>query len=497
MKKLVILTDSPAFASAAETPMGAIRGIGPYRLRTAAQSAGYQSIVIDFLSEFLDNNISDQLIQKYIDKDTVVAISTTWLCSTPDASASGGISDMARSKIPGKDVKVWFDFLKKLKNQSHLVVFGGANIYHFLNEQHKNLVDFFIAGFGDRDIVHILDWANKKRLDLNFSQKDGFKIIKNNNNFDIQDIKTRFLPDDYLSNSEVLPIEISRGCRFKCKFCYYPLNGRKKNDYIRAADDLYSEFMYNYEHFGTVKYRFLDDTYNESIEKLELVQSVIERLPFELEFESYIRHELLDDRQLELLHLSGLKSAVLGIETLNKQSGESIGKGMAPGRTLDIVESLREKIPDCYISTGIIIGLPYDSIDNLQWAYDLASRSDLFDKINWFPLAIRVKSDLFQLSELEENYASFGYSVQPSDTFKMYQHWVNRLGLTADQALNIAVELEQLSKSKGTSSTDSRYALTLKNLGVKFTTDQDLSKKLAYTYVKYKKNYVKKILGLL
>ena len=490
MKKLVIFSDNP-------TPIGVMRGIGAYRLRTAVKAVGYQAQVIDFVSEFLDQDLSDVLIDKFIDEDTVVAFSTTWFQTPPnkDSALSGSITVSGREKIPCRDVAKWFRFLQKIKQHKATVVFGGSNIFYFVNQNYQGLIDFFVVGFGDRDLVDLMHFLSGHRLNLNYTIANGFKIIRNDNNFVISDIATEFLPQDYLNYGEVLPIEISRGCRFKCKFCYYPLNGRKKNDYVRDSEDLYSELMRNYDRFGTTKYRFLDDTYNESIEKLAAVDAVIQRLPFRLEFESYIRHELLDQDQLNLLKSSGLMSAILGIETLNKRSGESIGKGMAADRTMEIVHNLRTTIPECYIATGMIIGLPHDSINNIDWAYQIAQRSDLFDKINWYPLVMRTQSNLFALSELEENYSAYGYSIV-SNKDSMYQDWTNQNGMTFQQAIDIALDLEQHSIQHGTFSPRSRYALTLTNIGISATASsfRDLDQRILFNTVRYKRSYMKKIL---
>lgn len=491
MKKLVIFSDNPA-------PIGVMRGIGAYRLRTAVQSAGYHVDVIDLLSEFLDQGRSDALIKKYVDKDTVVAFSTTWFQTPPDkdSALSGSITVSGRNKTPCRNAATWFSFLQKIKQQGATVVFGGSNIFYFLNQNYQGLIDFFVVGFGDRDLVDVMHFLSGRSLSLKYTVTNGFGVIRNDNNFVISDIATEFLPQDYLNHGEVLPIEISRGCRFKCKFCYYPLNGRKKNDYVRDSEDLYREFMRNYDNFGTTKYRFLDDTYNESIEKLAAVDAVIQRLPFRLEFESYIRHELLDQDQLSLLSSSGLKSAILGIETLNKRSGESIGKGMAAERTLEIVQNLRTAIPHCYIATGMIIGLPHDSVDNIDWAYQATQRSDLFDKINWYPLVMRTPSDLFTLSELEEKYADYGYSVT-SNGDSMYQNWTNQYNMTFQQAFDIVLDLEQQSIKHGTFSPSSRYALTLENIGItnSAVSFANLDQRILYNTIRYKSAYMKKILG--
>ena len=39
------------------------------------------------------------------------------------------------------------------------------------------------------------------------------------------------------------PIEISRGCIFKCKFCPFALNGKQKGEGIRCMDPIRDELV--------------------------------------------------------------------------------------------------------------------------------------------------------------------------------------------------------------------------------------------------------------
>lgn len=93
-------------------------------------------------------------------------------------------------------------------------------------------------------------------------------IIKSREVTSFCDKATIYEDEDAIVPGEALTIELTRGCRFRCKFCSYPLNGRKTNDYFRDQNSLYLELLQNYEKHGVTRYFFSDDTYNESTEKL-------------------------------------------------------------------------------------------------------------------------------------------------------------------------------------------------------------------------------------
>ena len=61
--------------------------------------------------------------------------------------------------------------------------------------------------------------------------------------------KFRWNKNDCIQTGETLPLEISRGCIFKCKFCRYPYIGKTKNDFSKSIDNVVEELEYNYNNF--------------------------------------------------------------------------------------------------------------------------------------------------------------------------------------------------------------------------------------------------------
>ena len=87
----------------------------------------------------------------------------------------------------------------------------------------------------------------------------------------------------------------------------------------------------NYNKWGTTTYWIGDDTFNDSIEKLEMFLKVTKRLPFKLNFRAYIRLDIIamQPDQIQMLYDMGLKSCWIGIETFHPEASKTIGKGMS------------------------------------------------------------------------------------------------------------------------------------------------------------------------
>ena len=242
--------------------------------------------------------------------------------------------------------------------------------------------------------------------------------------FDIHGLENCFFDDLSIQSAEVLPIELSRGCQFKCRFCRYPLLGKRKNTYIRDYKLIEKEFMENYERYGVTKYFFLDDTVNESDEKIEALAEIAQRLPFKLSWFGYNRLDLIGVKPhtIELLKQSGLKSAFFGIESFHPKASKIVGKGWNGAYGKDFLMELRESWKDeinfhlAFIA-GITGETSTDLDDTQQWCIDNQIASWRFSGLN-----INTSDNQIWKSEFDTNYRLYGYKFPyPNKT----DYWVN------------------------------------------------------------------------
>ena len=156
------------------------------------------------------------------------------------------------------------------------------------------------------------------------------------------------------------------------------MNGKKFGDYIKEADTLRDELIYNFEHHGIKEYMISDDTLNDSMQKVEYLHNIITSLPFKIEFSAYARLDVLGSNMgmAPMLKEMGLKSVEFGIETMNKETGKFIGKQGDRDKIINTLSQLKDMWKDdIYMAAGFIVGLPYEDENRLRktmdWLYSV------------------------------------------------------------------------------------------------------------------------------
>lgn len=381
------------------------RAIGAYRIASHLRQHDYSVQVIDFVDNFESEELFE-LLDNFTGSNTLaLCVSTTFLKTVDD-------DDIVASKY--KKLRTISSRLRtvveKYKNKYPYIKIlgGGANISWYKQD---SLFDTIVTGYGEVVVLEYLDSlkSNKKRI---YPKINNTNIINGDSQLlPVEDMQHHWSENDCVLPGETLPIEISRGCIFNCRFCSYPLNGKKKFDYLRDPEFIKDEMIKNYEMFGTTNYMFSDDTFNDSTYKLEKLHKVFTNLPFDLKFVAYIRLDLLyaHREQIELLHEMGLRSAGFGIESLKPETAKFIGKGLAKDKVKEFLPKLyydywKEEIS---VICSFIVGLPYENEKELQESFDWMQQQ----KINsiWMPLAITPSN--FYLSEIDKNYHKYGYEL--------------------------------------------------------------------------------------
>lgn len=411
------------------------KNAGAYRIATELRENGFTCQVVDFFTHFTLQEIY-QIIDKFVDKDTLwVGISTTFLFPFSRESGDthfakkwfgiGGVDPVTdyNSAFPfaAKVIKDIFKYIKS-KNSNTKILVGGARSWAAQNHDtimNQIYADFYVHGFADTSIVILTKWIQDKS---NPSPKfSGWfnNVIDSNADYDYEYFnksKIKLQKNDIIAPNEFIPIEIARGCIFKCKFCGFALLGKKRGDYTKSKEILQEEFIYNYENFGTTNYMFMDETINDSMEKVEFLHDVITNLPFKIKWGAFARLDLYysNPEMAAIIQETGHSHTQFGIETFNKKSGEAIGKGMHPDKVKDTLQKLKSQWKsNVRMTSGFIVGLPHETKENIKELEDfLASDQNALWAWNTYPLILFDGS----ANIFGQNPSKYGYTFDPEKT---------------------------------------------------------------------------------
>jgi radical SAM superfamily enzyme YgiQ (UPF0313 family) len=384
------------------------RNLGPVRLRTHLAQFGYNIRAVDFC-DFYDEPTMRTILNNVVSTKTkFLGLSTVFL----------------KVDFWDKYTEVFLELKAKFPNLK--IIVGGQHSAYVPNTKY---IDFCISGYAESALLNYLQYLDGAQNSLIVKEEN---TIDGNVDYPFSSVAINniWLPEDAVQPYEALPIEASRGCIFKCAFCNFPMKGKKKLDYIREEDNLESELMRNYELFGVKNYVFVDDTFNDSTTKLEKFQKMSSRLPFKMNFTSYIKPDLLVvfPEQIDLLIDIGIISANYGIESFNYKTRMAVKKMGEINKIIDAMKQMKDRSGGkVYNGINMIVGLPHESAESVQEAHDYIMKEDCIDGAFWQPLFIvnKEKTPEKKLSPIDINPESYGYKTKLLSAKTGQMFWKN------------------------------------------------------------------------
>lgn len=399
--------------------LGIGRYAGSYRIASEYRTRGQQVRVIDHMMSFTIDELIAVIDALRGSETQWVGISSTFLASKGFDPFSNRVQireQLQKSTSVGWDIDSAERLFAYCRSVGLRIIIGGARQKHEFSDVE------WIAGNAEGQL-----------------HQEPFEFNTSTIAWD---------EHDYIFDGEHLPIEIARGCIFKCSFCSYNLNGKKLWDFCKSSDVVEQEMRTNYDRWGTTGYMFSDDTYNDSPIKVKAFRDMFVSLPFDIEFTTYARLDLILTKweTMEMLAQSGMKSVFFGIESLNRASGKSVGKGMDPDRIKEGLLRIKREYPDIIICTGFIAGLPHETIDSLTETIAWLEDSPI-DSYSYQVLSLGASS-----SDMSLNAEKYGYKFDQNGS------WYNE-HMTYHDAVSLAE-----SASRGTIGAFTFYS-RLRNLG--------------------------------
>jgi radical SAM superfamily enzyme YgiQ (UPF0313 family) len=383
----------------------AARYAGPYVLKSQLLDAGHKTIVLDWFRFKKDNDDFFTYFENLIDKNTLcVGITTTFLYpnfQNKKLSDSSGFSSInTESKVDkltaaayslylweytNEELYEWFKRLRKTLdkyNPNAKIILGGARTTRILQMSGiapkdyavKDFCDYVLCGMADNAIIQLVNKLKNKEDIKPSIERNGIKFILCDREEWKSDTtvvpRSYFTKEDCLESSHWAPLEVSRGCGFNCKYCYYETRYSSK----RNVNCIKEELISNYNEFGTTGYNITSDCFNDNRRWVGEWAEMVATLPFKIEWSSYVRidpfHKYIESMD-EMID-SGYRAGFYGIETLCHVAGKAAGKGLNPDRVKELLQILKDKGGDNIWTTAyFILGLPKETHksldDTLKW----------------------------------------------------------------------------------------------------------------------------------
>ena len=380
------------------------RSSGAHRIATHIRQQGWDCEVVDFV-DFWELEELQDLINSRVDDD-MKFIGFSFLFNNADAEP------IIRSLC------TWI----KQKYPSVVLISGGQTMLPDMRH-----FDYHVAGYGEYALDVLLKYlfsnGEQPVFDL-LRSSEKTKVINALHSYPAYPFRKPnifYEKRDFIQQYEWGMIEFTRGCKFKCLYCNYPILGVKE-DHTRDTASVREQMLYNYNEFGIENYVVSDETFNDDTGKIIKFADVIETLPWKPYFTGYIRADLLISRKQDWDHLirMGFLGHFYGVETFNARAGKAVGKGMNPEKVkeglLEVKKYFTEKSNNMYRAiVAMIGGLPYETVESLN------ETSEWFKK-NWKDqvamasvLEIARLEKEFRPSNLALDYAKYGYRPIPDD----------------------------------------------------------------------------------
>jgi hypothetical protein len=389
---------------------------GTFRIATELRNHGYSVQTIDLTAfDGFDDNLKEILTNVISEKTLWVGISTTFLYNIfgfPYARSQKSFEKrFGKYDSIAHGITSFVDFVKQLNPKIKLI--AGGNRRFMIDQFGFKVFQFY----SDTEIIDYTDWCSGKNKKVNLNLITS-GVVQGSEYKEFHTSQILFDKNDIIDSKDALPIEVSRGCIFKCKFCAFPMNGKTKGEWVKKSSVLLDEFVKNYEEHGVTEYIFSDDTYNDSIDKIKMLcDDVYSKLPFKIGFTTYIRLDLMIrfPETARILQESGLKSALFGIETINHESGKAVGKGLDPMLQFQFLEEIKKnEFKDILTYSGFILGLPKDRPNESELLEEfIFSDKNKLDNCVVEPLFIAPKEftniNKTVYSEFDLEYEKYGY----------------------------------------------------------------------------------------
>lgn len=293
------------------------------------------------------------------------------------------------SCMTGLQIKYALDCAKKIRKRYKKIPFiwGGIHPTLYPEQTAKNrFVDFVVKGEGEETLFELLEsiYSNYKnpriKSVLGICFKKGRKVICNENRpfIDIEKLPMAAYhlvdTDKYSNILYAFDYQSSRGCPYRCGFCYN-MAFNKRQYRSKSAEKVVSELEFLMKNFNVKKFSFNDDEFFIRFDRVEKFCDLVIKKKLKFEWNASCRLNVIrryPDSLVKKIKKSGCKNLNFGAESGSPDILLKITKDIT---TDDILEGARHTIKNGIIPLmSFMGGFPGETIEQTIQTKDIISK---------------------------------------------------------------------------------------------------------------------------
>jgi radical SAM superfamily enzyme YgiQ (UPF0313 family) len=215
----------------------------------------------------------------------------------------------------------------------------------------------------------------------------------------------------------------------------------RKGFYERSVESIMDEVSWLHDNLGITHAQFSDELLMGSKQRTEDICNALLALPFKIKWDCNGRLNFATRETLSLMKISGAEYINYGIESLNQEMLNDMGKGLTVNQ---IHEGVRATL-DLGLSPGLNLlwGFPGDTVDNLWLAVEFLKRYDPCDELRTirpvtpypgtplFDLAVKDHlisgvEDFYERAHVNSDLISVNFMDMPTDLAHEYLFRANK-----------------------------------------------------------------------
>ncbi len=321
----------------------------------------YNDISCQTLPAVISNFCSDETIIKYAvseNPDIICFTSYLW-----NVERNLRLSRILRERI-----------------ESVLILFGGPEISDgsiSLSSHHPD-VDIFISGEGEWFFEQFLSGKDIKYTEI---EGNAVAIQSKNDLVSLESIVEPLTANrlNTLIDGSVF-IEMTRGCPYKCSYCFYSKNSHKVRE---LPFSVLTEAIKKRKEIKEIY--ILSPTFDRSKDFISNLK-ILKQMNHQVNLHTEIRTDKITPEIAHLMYDAGFRSLEVGLQSMNKKALGSVQRDSNPEKELSGIENLAEA--GIELKIGIIPGLPEDDITSFKKTVDILCERGFESFIELYPLMI-------------------------------------------------------------------------------------------------------------